>query len=161
MIIAYHHPPAFAPVVACGVVRHLAGAAFLWHASGTMSKEKEMQPTGKASASRRRFTKGAAAALVAVPLAVASRRGDAQQPTPSPAEPKAPPNPQPTPTPAPRPSPVAEAYAEVAKARFGKHLTDDEMRRVRQGLEGNVRSAERLRAVKMKNSDEPDFVFTP
>jgi len=125
-----------------------------------MRKEKDTQPAGEARPSRRRFAKGVAAALVVAPLAAAARRGDAQQPTPAPAEPKAPPNPQPTPTPAARPSPVAEAYAEVAKARFGKHLSDEEMRRVRQGLEGNVRSAERLRTVKLQNSDEPDFVFT-
>ncbi|HEV2765484.1 MAG TPA: hypothetical protein VGV38_21050, partial [Pyrinomonadaceae bacterium] len=72
-----------------------------------------------------------------------------------------PPNPQPSPTPAqpPAPSPAAKAYAEVARLRFGEHLTPEEMQRVTRDLEGNVRTAERLRAAKLKNSDEPDFVF--
>ena len=109
--------------------------------------------------SRRRFTKRLAAALVAAPAVAVSA-----QTTPTAREPKAPPNPQATPTPPQqpppqKPSPVAEAYAEVARARFGKNLSDEEFARVKRDLEGNVRSAERLAASKLKNSDEPDFVF--
>ncbi|HLM55375.1 MAG TPA: hypothetical protein VK422_04560, partial [Pyrinomonadaceae bacterium] len=76
-------------------------------------------------------------------------------------EPKAPPNPQPTPARAeqPKPSPAAEAYAEVARSRFGEHLSEEDLNRLKRELEGNVRTAERLRAFKLKNSDEPDFVF--
>ncbi len=33
------------------------------------------------------------------------------------------------------------------------------MQAVKRDLEGNVRTAERLRAFKLKNSDEPDFAF--
>jgi hypothetical protein len=54
---------------------------------------------------------------------------------------------------------VAEAYAEVARARFGEQVTPEQFEQVRKDLEGNVRVAERLRAVKLKNGDEPDFVF--
>ncbi|HYN86152.1 MAG TPA: hypothetical protein VER32_12975, partial [Pyrinomonadaceae bacterium] len=104
----------------------------------------------------RKFTKAVAAALVAAPVAAAAAH-NAQQP-PTPREPKAPPNPQPTPTPQP-PSPVAEAYAEAAKARFGKYLSDEEFERVRRDLAGNVRTSERLASFKLKNSDEPDFIF--
>jgi hypothetical protein len=109
--------------------------------------------------SRRRFTKSVAAALAAAPVAL-SHAGAQQRP----AEPKAPPNPQPTPTPAPQqqqqpPSPVAEAYAAVARARFGEHVTAEEFERVRRDLAGNVRAADALRAAKLKNSDEPDFIF--
>ena len=108
--------------------------------------------------SRRRFTKSVAAALAAAPVAL-SQAGARQRP----AEPKAPPNPQPTPTPAPPqqppPSPVVEAYAAVARARFGEHVTAEEFERVKRDLGGNVRAADGLRAAKLKNSDEPDFVF--
>src|SRR2546421_6900406 len=106
--------------------------------------------------SRRRFTKTLAAAVVAAPV-IAAR---AQTP-PASKEPKAPPNPQPTPQQEPpKPSPVAAAYAEVARARFGEQLSAEQFEAVRRGLEGNVRTADRLRALKLKNSDEPDFVFS-
>ncbi|HEX8191013.1 MAG TPA: hypothetical protein VF586_21825 [Pyrinomonadaceae bacterium] len=109
-------------------------------------------------ASRRRFTKAVAAALIAAP-ALAPR---AQTP-PATAEPKAPPQPQPTPAQQPQgppaPSPLALAYFEVARQRFGASLTAEQSEAVKRDLEGNVRTAERLRASKLKNSDEPDFVF--
>lgn len=91
-----------------------------------------------------------AAGLVAVNLPVSS---PAQTPAASPT-----PTPSPSPTPA-QPSPLAEAYAEVARVRFGKHLEDSQWDRVKRDLEGNVRTADRLRESKLKNSDEPDFMF--
>ncbi len=122
-----------------------------------MSKEKNPH-TPTTATSRRRFAKGVAAALVAAPV-VLSAASNAQ--TPATKESKAPPNPQPTPTPAPaKPSPVAEAYAEVAKVRFGGQVTDEEFKRIKRDLEGNVRADDRLRAFKLQNSDEPDFVFS-
>jgi hypothetical protein len=119
-------------------------------------------PAGETRTSRRRFTKGLAAAVIAAPAASSVAR--AQTP-PKAAEPKAPPNPQPTPTPAqtpqgpPVPSPLAEAYAEAARLRFGEHLSPEQSETVKRDLEGNVRTAERLRSFKLRNSDEPDFVF--
>ena len=89
-----------------------------------------------------------AAGLVAVNFPVSS---PAQTPSASP-------TPVPSPTPA-QPSPLAEAYAEVARVRFGKHLEDSQWDRVKRDLEGNVRTADRLRESKLKNSDEPDFTF--
>lgn len=108
--------------------------------------------------SRRRFTKTVAAAVVFAPLANALLTR-AQTP-PATKEPAAPPNPQPTPQTPPRPSPVAESYTEIARLRFGEHLSADELKRVARDMEGNVRTAERLRAFKLKNSDEPDFIFS-
>lgn len=122
-----------------------------------MKTSKQSQPCTRDS--RRKFTKAVAAALAAAPVVAATK---AQQPT-APPEPKAPPNPQPTPSPTPTPqppSPVAEAYAEVARARFGKQLSEEEFARVKRDLAGYVRTSERLAAVKLKNSDEPDFIFT-
>ena len=106
--------------------------------------------------SRRRFAKTLAAAAIAAPALAAA--ASAQKP-PATAEPKAPPGPQPVPQQPPKPSPVAEAYAEVARARFGEHIPADQLDAVKRDLEGNVRAADRLRAYKLKNSDEPDFVF--
>ncbi|HKG13292.1 MAG TPA: hypothetical protein VKB12_08130 [Pyrinomonadaceae bacterium] len=109
------------------------------------------------SDSRRRFTKTLAAAFVAGAAASAV----AQTP-PAAKEPAAPPNPQPTPAqqqPPPKPSPVAVAYAEVARARFGEKLSAEQFESVKRDLEGNVRASDALRAYKLENSDEPDFVF--
>jgi hypothetical protein len=110
------------------------------------------------STSRRRFAKTLAAAFVAAPALAAK----AQTP-PATTEPKAPPQPQPTPAQPsqgpPAPSPLALAYFEVARQRFGASLTPEQLEAVKRDLEGNVRTADRLRASKLKNSDEPDFVF--
>jgi hypothetical protein len=123
--------------------------------------KKEKNESQEARASRRRFAKTLAAAVVAAPAALAAH---AQTP-PATKEPVAPPNPQPSPTPAQQPqgpaapSPLALAYAEVARQRFGERLSPEQFEAVKRDLEGNVRTAERLRASKLKNSDEPDFVF--
>jgi hypothetical protein len=107
-------------------------------------------------ASRRRFTQAVAATLACAPLAAATLL-HAQTPA-TPKQAPAPPNPQPSPTPA-TPSPVAVAYAEVARARFIRQVTPEQFELIRKDLEGNVRVAERLRAVKLNNGEEPDFVF--
>ena len=106
--------------------------------------------------SRRKFTKTVAAALVVAPLA--SRLGSAQTPSRTKQTP-APPNQQPSLPPA-NPSPVAEAYADVARARFGEHFTPDQFGQIKKDLDGNLRTADRLRAFKLKNADEPDFIFS-
>lgn len=108
--------------------------------------------------SRRQFTKTLAAAFAAG----ASVRAVSAQTPPAATESKAPPNPQPTPAqqqPPPQPSPVAVTYAEVARARFGEKLSAEQFESVKRDLEGNVRAADALRAYKLENSDEPDFVF--
>ena len=114
----------------------------------------------RTDASRRRFAKTVAAALVAAPLARAAV-ADAQTP-PATKEAVAPPNPQPTPSPQqpPPPSPLALAYTEVARLRFGEKLSEEELTRLRRDVVGNRRAADALRAVKLKNADEPDFVFS-
>lgn len=106
--------------------------------------------------SRRQFTKTVATTLVAAPLAASLAK--AQTPV-KPKEPVAPPTPQQTPPPQ-KPSPLAEAYAEAARVRFGEKLTPEQFEQVKKDMEGNVRAADRLRAVKLKNGDEPDFIFS-
>ena len=106
--------------------------------------------------SRRQFAKSVATSLVAAPLA--AQLAKAQTPA-KPKEAVAPPSPQPSPTPQ-KPSPLAEAYAEVARIRFGEHWKPEQLEQIKKDLDGNVRSAERLRAVKLKNGDEPDSIFS-
>ncbi len=136
------------------------------HAQTNAAARRKTEATERVS--RRRFAQTATAALVATPLAALAVKAQAPSPTPPPApaptprEAVAPPNPQTSPSPSPSPqppSPVAEAYAEVARARFGAHLSLEEMERVKRSLQGNVRSAEALSAKKLLNADEPDFIF--
>ncbi|HEV7376972.1 MAG TPA: hypothetical protein VGN95_19805 [Pyrinomonadaceae bacterium] len=107
--------------------------------------------------SRRQFAKSVATTLIAAPLAASL--AEAQTPTTKPKEATAPPNPQTSPAPQ-KPSPLAEAYTEVARVRFGEKLTPEQLEQVKKDLDGNVRAADRLRAVKLKNGDEPDFTFS-
>lgn len=89
-----------------------------------------------------------AAGLVATSFSLSA---PAQTPSPSP-------SPSPSPAPA-APSPLAEAYAEVARLRFGAHIEPSQWERIKRDLDGNVRAADRLREIKLKNADEPDFIF--
>jgi hypothetical protein len=106
--------------------------------------------------SRREFAKSVATTLIAAPLAASLAK--AQTPT-KPKEATAPPNPQTSPAPQ-KLTPLAEAYAEIARMRFGEKLTPEQLEQVKKDLDGNVRAADRLRAVKLKNGDEPDFTFS-
>ena len=58
--------------------------------------------------------------------------------------------------PAPR---AADALMDLVRARYGKHLNEDRLKRVRGRVEGALAGAERLREVALRNADEPDFVF--
>ncbi len=124
-----------------------------------MKKESGKRPAARPS--RRRFTKTIVAAIVSAPLAATVEAG--AQTSQKPPEAKAPPNPQPSPTPpqaqTSKPSPLAEAYTEVARVRFGEQVKPDDLTRMTRDLEGNVRNSDRLRAFKLQNSDEPDFIF--
>ena len=110
-----------------------------------------------ARTSRRRFTKNVAAAFVLTPFASSLVRAQAPAAKQAPQPPKSQPSPSPA---APKPSPAAEAYTEVVRARFGDHLTPEQLDQIKKDMDGNVRAAERLRAVKLKNGDEPDFIFS-
>ncbi len=118
------------------------------------------------SAARRSFNKTIAATAIfaAAPLASSIARA---QTTPSTSkETPAPPKPQTAPATttaaaaaAQKPSPLAEAYVEVARVRFGEQVTPAQLAQIKKDVAGMVRTADRLRAVKLQNADEPDFVF--
>lgn len=117
------------------------------------------RPAPAAHESRRRFTKAFAAAVVAAPV-VAMSDAKAQTPPGATKQSPAPPNPQPSPTPAPqKPSPVAEAYTEIVRLRFGDQLKPADLDAIKRDFDGYTRTTERLRAYKLKNGDEPDFIF--
>lgn len=106
--------------------------------------------------SRRGFAKAIAATLIAAPLATLS--ANAQTPSTT-KQATAPPNPQPPSAPM-KPSPLAEAYAEVVRARFGDRVSPEDLSKITKDIESNMRAAERLRGYKLRNSDEPDFIFS-
>jgi len=54
---------------------------------------------------------------------------------------------------------AAAALMDIIRARYGKFLSEDQLKRVRQKIVGNVSTAESLRRVPLQNSDEPAFVF--
>ncbi len=116
--------------------------------------------------SRRRFNKTVAATAIfaATPFANAAAR--AQTVTPGTTkETPAPPKPQTSPATAAaaatqKPSPLADAYVEVARVRFGEQATPEQLAQIKKDVAGMVRTADRLRAVKLQNGDEPDFVFS-
>ncbi|MFN2456137.1 MAG: hypothetical protein ABR577_18185 [Pyrinomonadaceae bacterium] len=115
------------------------------------------------SASRRSFAKTVAVSAIAAAAPLASSVMKAQTPNTT-KETPAPPKPQATPAAkaaaaTPPPSPLALAYAEVARIRFGDQLTSEQLTQLQKEMAGNVRVADSLRAVKLKNADEPDFVF--
>jgi hypothetical protein len=99
-----------------------------------MTRPKQPHPT------RRQFARAAALAAAA-PLGLA----DAAQ-----AEQAKPPKPI---------LETAEAQFQIIQARYGKFLTADQLKEVAQEVVHNQYSAEALKRVKLRNSDEPAFAF--
>ncbi len=104
--------------------------------------------------SRRAFAKTLATAAAAPALLpAAAALGQAATPTPAAAG-----TPTPTPTPAP-PSSAAEALTEVARIRWGKHLSGEQLGDIAKAIDGRLRAAEAMKKVKLANADEPDVVY--
>jgi len=107
--------------------------------------------------SRRVFAKSLMLAAAAPALAGAATALGQTPPPPSPA---AVPTPAPTPASAPEaPSSVAEALTEVARIRWGRHLSGEELGEIATALDGRLRGAEAMKKVPLTNADEPDVVF--
>lgn len=131
--------------------------------SKTGSKLESEEPQ---SASRRSFNKTIAATAIFAAAPLASSVARAQTTPATSKETPAPPKPQTAPATttaaaaaAQKPSPLAEAYMEVARVRFGEQVTPAQLAQIKKDVAGMVRTADRLRAVKLQNADEPDFVF--
>src|SRR5271169_6697149 len=107
--------------------------------------------------SRRLFAKSLALAAAAPALASAATALGQPPPSPSPASA---PTPAPTLVPPPEaPSSVAEALTEVARTRWGKHLSGEQLGEIAMALDARLRGAEAMKKVPLTNADEPDVVF--
>jgi hypothetical protein len=101
---------------------------------------KEIPLVRDKKTTRRQFAKNVAA-LAAAPVAASA--APAQEPAP----------------PA-RPATAGQALAELVRIRYGQHLVADQLRRVTQRVENNLRMADRLKRTALANGDEPAFEFT-
>ena len=57
--------------------------------------------------------------------------------------------------------PEADALFALVRARYGDRLTDAELAELRDHVASQVARARALRAVRLKNSDEPAQPFAP
>lgn len=48
----------------------------------------------------------------------------------------------------------------MARVRFGERLTPEQLTQLEKDFASYLRSSERLRATKLQNGDEPDFMFS-
>ena len=88
---------------------------------------------------RRRFLKTAAAAAALAPAAALPELASAGDP---PAAPTAP-----------------QALGDLVRARFGKHLNEEQLKRAQAGVAGILRSADVIKGVALENAEEPAMVF--
>jgi hypothetical protein len=64
-----------------------------------------------------------------------------------------------TPTPVPAPAKKPEGLARVARERYGKFLTEDEMARMDEDMAFLDTRSARLRALRLENGEEPAVDF--
>ena len=57
--------------------------------------------------------------------------------------------------------PEAEALFALVRSRYGERLTEEQLADLREHVAGQVERARTLRAVRLKNSDEPAQPFAP
>jgi hypothetical protein len=58
------------------------------------------------------------------------------------------------------PSSAARALTGVVRARYGTYITAIQLDEVQKDIESGLKTSQRLRALKLKNGDEPDFIFS-
>jgi hypothetical protein len=101
-----------------------------------------------ASTTRREFAKSVAA-LAVVPFVGSDAKGATIDAGPDPA---------------PKPDPLqvsSDALMAIVGSRYGEHIMEDQLKEIQRSIESRLRSGERLKRVKLQNSDEPDFIFSP
>jgi hypothetical protein len=54
---------------------------------------------------------------------------------------------------------VADILLALARAKYGQHLTAEQLEQVKQSLQRDLLGIELLRQVPLRNGDEPSFVF--
>ena len=55
---------------------------------------------------------------------------------------------------------LTDAMTQLVKQRYGAHLTDEQLASVRDDIRTGLRASDRLRAILLPNSTEPDVVFS-
>jgi Asp-tRNA(Asn)/Glu-tRNA(Gln) amidotransferase C subunit len=55
----------------------------------------------------------------------------------------------------------ADILLNLIEARYGDHVTPEELEEIRKGLNAILDSAKTIRAVKLENGDEPYQFFKP
>lgn len=116
-------------------------------------------PSSPRSLDRRGFLQTLAAALAAIPtVAVAQTAVPGMTSAPAapvaPAAPAAPAAPEHT-------GSEARLLTEVLRERFPERFSEAQWGSIVGDFDGDLAAGKRLRAVKLKNSDEPDFMFKP
>jgi hypothetical protein len=104
-----------------------------------------MAPDDPAAVPDRRAFARSLAALTALPLLPTP--ANAQDP-PKKDEPKQPP-----------PANPADLLFELLRSRYGQHLTEAELPRVKRSVAGNLGIGRSLAAVKLQNGDDPAVAF--
>jgi hypothetical protein len=54
----------------------------------------------------------------------------------------------------------AKALTEIARLRYGKYLTEEQLKEIERSMERGLASADRLKRFKLTNGDEPAFAFS-
>lgn len=58
-------------------------------------------------------------------------------------------------------SPEAESLTSIAREKYGRELTEDQVNAMKQSINGRLRSANAMSQTRLDNAEEPAFVFTP
>ena len=108
---------------------------------------------------RREFLQllGAAGLASVLPLA-SEAKAQTAAPTVAPSTPAAP-SPASPPSPPSPPSEDARALTALLKRRYPDRFTDAQWESIARDFDGDFGLGKRLRALKLKNSDEPDFTY--
>jgi hypothetical protein len=56
-------------------------------------------------------------------------------------------------------APLADAMTELVKHRYGAHLSEEQIGRVKSDIRDALRASDRLRAILLPNATEPDVMF--
>jgi hypothetical protein len=56
-------------------------------------------------------------------------------------------------------APLTDAMTQLVRHRYGAHLSDEQMARVRNDIRDGLRASDRLRAILLPNATEPGVVF--
>jgi hypothetical protein len=54
----------------------------------------------------------------------------------------------------------AQALTDIVRLRHGKHLSEEQLKRIRSRLESSLRTGAALRRFPLTNADEPAFTFS-